>query len=228
MFSPPQITSTATQARLHGVKALVYAKAGYGKTYLSRTAPAPFIISAESGVLSLSDVNLPMVSISSLAELSNIYSWATESAEAKQFHTLYIDSLTEIAEVVFANARGVVKDPRQAYSKLIEDMVPLIKAFRDIPGKHVVMTAKQEAVKDEATGIVLQGPMMPGNKLAQQLPYLFDEVFRLGIGKMPTGNETYRYLQTQPDLQHDAKDRSGKLDAIERPDLSFVFSKIVA
>jgi hypothetical protein len=67
---------------------------------------------------------------------------------------------------------------------------------------------------------------MPGSKLGPQLPYLFDEVFRLGINKTPQG-EQYRFLQTQPDLQCDAKDRSGALDPIEQPDLNHVITKIL-
>lgn len=227
-YQQPQIVATSQEAKTHGVKCLIYGKSGYGKTWLARTAPSPIIISAESGILSLQDVRLPMIKVKTVQDLNNIYSWLTESQEASQFKTIYIDSLTEIAETVLANAKSVVKDPRQAYNKLMDDMIPLIKAYRDIVGKNVVMTAKQEAVKDEATGIVLQGPMMPGNKVGQQLPYLFDEVFRIGLGKMPTGDTLYRFMQTQPDLQHDAKDRSGRLDAVERPDLSFIFNKIVA
>lgn len=128
--------------------------------------------------------------------------------------------------MVLANAKAQVKDPRQAYGELIEKTMALVKAFRDLPGKNVVMAAKQEPIKDEMTGIVQYGPSMPGSKLGPQLPYLFDEVFRLGVGKTPQGVE-YRFLQTGPDLQYDAKDRSGSLDPVERPDLSFVFSKIL-
>ena len=67
---------------------------------------------------------------------------------------------------------------------------------------------------------------MPGAKLGGQLPYLFDEVFRLNIGRTPEGVE-YRYLQTRPDFQSDAKDRSGCLDAMEQPNLTAVINKIL-
>lgn len=221
------IVNTRNEARLHGIKVLVYAKSGYGKTYLARTAPSPIILSAESGVLSLGDIDLPMVKVKTVKDLEEFYSFITSNPQAQQFQTIYIDSLTEIAEVVLANSKAVVKDPRQAYTKLMDDMLPLIKAYRDIPNKHVVMTAKQEANKDELTGIVLQGPMMPGNKMGQQLPYLFDEVFRLGIGKTTT-NVEYRYLQTAPDLQYEGKDRSGVLDSMEPPDLTHIFNKIIS
>lgn len=221
-----QITTTQQAAQLHGIKCLVYGKSGAGKTKLASTAPAPIILSAESGILSLREFQIPMIQIKTVADLTEVHQWAQNSAEAKQFATIYIDSISEIGEVVLANAKAQVKDPRQAYGELIEKMMATIKAFRDLPGKNVVMAAKQEPIKDEMTGIVQYGPSMPGSKLGPQLPYLFDEVFRLGVGKTPQGVE-YRFLQTGPDLQYDAKDRSGSLDPVERPDLSFVFSKII-
>lgn len=224
---PIQIVSTADAAKMHGVKALVYGKAGYGKTYLARTAPSPIVLSAESGVLSLRDVAIPMIQIRTVQDLTEVYNWAVQSQEAKQFATLYIDSISEIGEVVLANAKLQVKDPRQAYGELIEKMMMAIKAYRDLPGKHIVMAAKQEPIKDEMTGIVQYGPSMPGSKLGPQLPYLFDEVFRLGVGKTPQGVE-YRFLQAHPDLQYEAKDRSGSLASIEPPDLNHIFNKIMA
>ena len=218
--------TTQTAAALHGIKVLVYGRSGVGKTYLARTAPNPIILSAESGVLSLRDVAIPMIHIQTVQDLTEAHQWLEKSAEARQFQTVYIDSISEIGEVVLANAKAVVKDPRQAYGELIEKMTMTIKGYRDLAGKNVVMAAKQEPIKDELTGIVQYGPSMPGSKLGPQLPYLFDEVFRLGIGKTKEGVE-YRFLQTAPDLQYDAKDRSGALDSVERPDLSFVFSKIL-
>ena len=221
-FSTTQQASTG-----HGIKALIYGRAGAGKTYMARTAPAPVILSAEAGLLSLRDVQLPVIQIQSVEDLSEAYNWITSSAEAQGFQTVYMDSLSEIAEVVLANAKKQVKDPRQAYGELIEKMMMLVRSFRDLPGKHVVMLAKQESFKDEVSQMNMYGPSMPGTKLGNQLPYLFDEVFRLGIGKLPSGEE-YRFLQTAPDLQYEAKDRSGSLDTIEPPDLTHIFNKIQA
>ena len=93
-------------------------------------------------------------------------------------------------------------------------------------GKHIYMSAKQESIKDETAGITLYGPSMPGSKLGGQLPYLFDEVFKLGLGRTTEGVE-YRYLQTRPDFQSDAKDRSGTLDAMEQPDLTHIINKVL-
>ena len=67
---------------------------------------------------------------------------------------------------------------------------------------------------------------MPGSKLGPQLPYLFDEVFRLGKNKTPQG-VSYRFLQTDGDLQYVAKDRSGLLEELEPANLTHVFNKIL-
>lgn len=221
-----QIISTNTANANHGVKALVYGRSSAGKTYLARTAPAPIILSAESGLLSLRDVNLPVIEIKSVQALSEVYQWLLQSHEARQFHTVYIDSISEIAEVILSNAKKLTKDPRQAYGELLEKTIASLRDYRDLPYKHVVMVAKQELVTDEITKVTMYGPSMPGSKLSPALPYMFDEVFRLAIGTTPEG-KTYRYLQTQPDLQHDAKDRSGALDPIEQPDLTHIFNKIL-
>lgn len=222
----PVIVSSRQAAAIHGIKCLVYGKAGHGKTYLARTAPKPIMLSAESGMLSLRDVDIPVMIIKSVEDLTNAYNWIVTSKEGAEYDTIYIDSISEIGEVVLANAKTQSKDPRAAYGELIEKMMMTIKAFRDISGKHVVMVAKQASVTDAVSGTVTYGPSMPGARLGSELPYLFDEVFQIGIGKTPDGVE-YRYLRTHPDIQSEAKDRSGILDALEPPDLTHVFNKIL-
>lgn len=236
-----QFTTAEEASRVNGVKALIYGGAGMGKTVLSATLPAPVLISAESGALSLRKNNLerlfgvgnpsitynmPIITVTNVDDLRDAYDWCANSAEARQFASVSLDSLSEIAEVVLNNAKRQVKDPRQAYGELIEKMETLIRMFRDLPSKNVYMAAKMEPMKDEMTGVVKYGPSMPGSKLGSKLPYFFDEVFRLGVNKTPQG-ESYRFLQTQPDLQFEAKDRSGALAAMEPPHLAQVFTKIL-
>lgn len=236
-----KFTSSAQQAQVSGVKVMVYGPAGMGKTVLSATAPAPIILSAESGLLSLKPKNLvrlfgennpditydvPVIQITNVNDLTEAYNWSIGSKEASQFQTICIDSLSEIAEVVLNNAKRQVKDTRQAYGELIEKMETTIRLFRDLPGKHVYMSSKLEKYKDEGTGVVKYGPSMPGSKLGDKVPYFYDEVFRLGTNKTPQG-ESYRFLQTQPDLQYDAKDRSGALANMEPPNLTHIFNKIL-
>jgi hypothetical protein len=236
---PLQFSTASQESLANGVKVLVYGGAGVGKTVLTATLPSPVLISAESGALSLREANLrrlypndpsicynmPMITVQTVEDLRDAHLWCLQSAEARHFQSVGMDSISEIGEVVLNNAKRQVKDPRQAYGELIEKMETLIRSFRDLPGKNVLISAKMEPNKDELTGITKYGPSMPGAKLGPKLPYFFDEVFRLGIGKDQQGHE-YRFLQTQPDLQFEAKDRSGALSAVEPPHLGYLFHKI--
>jgi septin family protein len=67
------------------MKILVYGQAGAGKTTLIKTLPNPVIISAEAGLLSLRDHELPFVEIDSREQLLDVYRWLVDSDEAKNF-----------------------------------------------------------------------------------------------------------------------------------------------
>jgi phage nucleotide-binding protein len=208
----------------NGVKLLVYGNAGSGKTSLIPTLPNPVVFSAEGGLLSIADADLPFVEVSSYDTLMEAYRWVVESDEAKHFESIALDSISEIAEVVLNHEKKIAKDPRQAYGSMQEQMADIIRAFRDIPGKHIYFTAKCEKATDES-GRILYAPSMPGNKTGQQLPYFFDEVLALRVEKDAEG-VAQRALMCDSDGIWQAKDRSGKLDAWEAPDLSAIIAKI--
>jgi hypothetical protein len=220
-----KLVNSRDAARVNGVKILAYGLAGSGKTRLCATAPNPVIISAESGLLSLREFDLPVIEVTTIAQVHEAYQFLAESDEGRQFATVCLDSISEIAEVVLAAEKKATRDPRQAYGALQEQMADLLRAFRDLPGRNVYMSAKLERSKDETTGAMLYAPSMPGQRLGQSLPYLFDEVFALRVEKDSEGQPT-RWLQTQADFQYAAKDRSGALDAFEAPDLGAVINKI--
>ncbi len=208
----------------NGVKVLVYGQAGAGKTSLIKTLPSPIVLSAEGGLLSIQDADLPFIEITSMTELQEAYTWLTSSDEAKAYKSVALDSISEIAEVCLNTEKKATKDPRQAYGAMQEQMADIIRAFRDLPGRHVYMSAKLEKTQDEM-GRVLYSPSMPGNKTGQALPYFFDEVLALRVEKDGDGN-TQRALMCDSDGLWLAKDRSGKLDAWEAPDLTAVIAKI--
>ena len=204
----------------NGVKMLVYGPAGAGKSSLIKTLPNPVILSAEGGLLSIQDADLPYLEITSMDDLREAYSWVLES----EYKSVALDSISEIAEVCLNHEKKVNKDPRAAYGAMQEQMADIIRAFRDIPGRHVLMTAKLEKTQDEM-GRVLYSPSMPGNKTGQALPYFFDEVLALRVEKDADGN-TQRALMCDSDGLWLAKDRSGKLSAWEAPDLGEIIAKI--
>lgn len=226
-YTPPpppglQVTTTRAASLENGIKVLTYGRSGIGKTRLCATAPRPIIVGAEGGELSLRDQDVPLIRINSLDDLNRAHDWLTGPA-GNDYFTLALDSISEIAEKVLANAKAGTKDGRQAYGILADQMWQTIRSFRDIKGKCVVMTAKAQYEKDQ-DGVMRWGPSMPGKQLTQGLAYYFDEVFHLGRFRGAGGEFTA--LQTSADLQFDAKDRSGALEFYEYPDLTNVFNKI--
>lgn len=221
-----KLVSTRDAAVIQGVKMLVSGPPGAGKTRLCATLPNPIILSAESGLLSLAEYDLPAIEIKHIDDMAEVYEWLTHSDEAKQFESVALDSISEIAEVCLSNELSQTKDPRKAYGALSDHMTKLVRTFRDMPGKHIYMAAKQNRIQDELSNALLYGLSTPGKKLANDLPYLFDECFALRAEKDAEGN-IQRWLQTQRDAQYDAKDRSGKLDMFEPADLGAIIKKIV-
>lgn len=224
------VTTTDKVSLEQGIKVLVYGRSGIGKTRLMATLPKiqvkdgghGIIVSAESGLLSIQDTPCPVIEIKSLDDLNRAHDYLSGPG-GNQYYSVGMDSITEIAEKVLANAKAGTKDGRQAYGILADQMWETIRAFRDLKGKSVVMTAKAEWVKDE-NGVTRWMPSMPGRQLTNGLPYFFDEVFYLGAFRGAGGDFTA--LQTKADLQYDAKDRSGRLEHYEYPDMTNIFNKI--
>jgi phage nucleotide-binding protein len=214
----------SSQLASDGVKLLVYGQAGAGKTSLIKTLPNPVVLSAEGGLLSIADADVPYIEIGSMDDLREAYSWLRDSAESKQFKSVALDSISEVAEVVLNAEKKATKDGRAAYGEMNSVMTELIRSFRDLLGRHVYMSAKLEKLQDEM-GKVMYGPSMPGKSLSQGLPYFFDEVLALRVEKDSEGN-SQRALMCDSDGAWLAKDRSGKLAQWEAPDLGEIIKKI--
>jgi len=209
--------------RANSIKLLVYGQAGAGKTSLIPTMPAPIILSAEGGLLSIRDSNIPFIEIDGMDTLREAYKWLTGSDEAKAFDSVALDSISEIAEVCLAAEKAKGGDVRKAYGEMQTTMAEVVRSFRDLP-RHVLFTAKLDKTQDEM-GRMLYSPSMPGQKTGQALPYFFDLVLAQRVEKDSDGN-IQRALMCQSDGLWQAKDRSGKLDAWEAPDLGAIIEKI--
>ncbi len=219
-----KLISTKGYGKGNGIKVLVYGAAGSGKTMLCSTAPRPVIISAESGLLSLQEYDIEAIEINTIDDLSDAYDWVMEAGNFERFDTICLDSISEIAEKVLENEKDAVKDGRQAYGNMNDRINRILRNFRDIPGKNVYFSAKIEKMQNQ-DGMLIYSPSLPGSRLSQGIGYFFDEEFVLRKVNDKDGNMV-RILQTSGDLSYEAKDRSGKLDVFEQPDLTYIFNKI--
>ena len=209
-------TTTDQAAASQGLAALIYGESSMGKTTLAATLDPSntVILSAEAGLLSLRKHKITAVEIHDLDELNQAFDMVF-SPSMDWVKNVVLDSLTEIAEQILANRKTVRTDARQAYGDMADGMVEIAKKFRDAPGKNKFLLCKQEFIQDETSNLMLSSPAMPGKKVGPQLPYLFDEVFKVGIGMDPTTKKSFRYIQTRPDVNTRAKDRSGALEMYE-------------
>ena len=207
---------------ISAVKVVVYGGPGVGKTRLAASMPTPIIISAEQGLLSLADEKVSFIEVSSLKEWDECYRWAKSSTEANSFESICLDTLAEIAEVLVAELKPQYKDGRQAYMALADAMMPMLRKFRDLKGKHCLFTSKMIRIQDDESGVVTEELMMPGKVLGNQIPYLVDEYFKLEVDRKGKS-----LLQTAPSRLSFAKDRSGALDNPEIPDMSLIIKKIL-
>jgi hypothetical protein len=222
-----KITKTNDQSS-HFLKMLVYAGPGDGKTRLCATTDDPegtVIISAEAGLLSLRDYNLTAIEVKSLADVAEAFKWISNSEEGRRMSWVCLDSISEIAEVVLAYEKSENKNAMRAYGQMADQMQNLIRGFRDLPGKHVYMTCKQERTQLDDGSLVF-GPSMPGKNLTNGIGYYFDELFCLRVHTSETGEIT-RYLQTASNGSYQCKDRSGALELFEEPNLTHIKNKIL-
>lgn len=215
------IKSTKDIAKDHNVKCLTYGFSGVEKTRTLATAPTPLIISAEKGLLSLSDKDVSCIEITKAVEIDQIYNDLRGEWKGK-FQTVCLDSLSEIAEVLLGKIQTEQqnKDGRKNYGELANAMLPMIRKFRDLD-MNVIFISKCKIVEDENTGTILWNLMIPGSVLPSQVPYMFDEVFCQQKNK-----DGVVFIQTIGDATRHCKDRSGQLAKNEKPDYTAIFNKI--
>jgi len=153
----------------NGLKILVHAPSGFGKTVLcATTGRKSLLINAESGLLSLKEVpedikkNIDVVTVNELTELGELYDMLAQGGHP--YDWIMLDSLSEIAEVCLSKHMKEAKDGRKAYGALADDMYTLIREFRDLPKVCIYMSAKQE-FREDSSGTSKYRPMMPGRNL---------------------------------------------------------------
>ena len=200
-----------------GAKVLVYGMAGAGKTSLAKTAPGKvLVISAEAGLLSIKDAtNVDAIEVKEALNTGQL-----------QYDTVCLDSISEISELLLQQEKARHKDPRKAYGEVQESVTNVMRAFRDLQ-MHVMFICKEEKVNSD--GMFMHEPKMVGTKLGQSITYFFDEVLALRVidDTDAEGNAVQaRWLQTRVGQGYVAKDRSGKLEAFEVPDLTALIEKL--
>lgn len=204
------------------VNALVYGEAGIGKTVLATTASDSLLVAAEPGILSILDTQQDVTEVKSLKDVKEVYTFLKKD---NPYQTVTLDSISEIAQVVLSEYKALERDPRQAFMKMAEEIISIIRAFRDLP-MNVIFIAKQDRITDELSGRTMYGPLFPGQMLKKEVPYQLDIVMAMRFVRKD--GVTHRKLQTEADIQYTAKDRTGKLEKYIDPNLDALFETACA
>jgi energy-coupling factor transporter ATP-binding protein EcfA2 len=220
------IRKTNTNNVVHdGFFALIAGESGAGKTYLARTLPNDdtLIISKESGLLSLKGTNIEVLEIETFDDFAELV-LAIKNGDIKKSN-VYIDSLTDILDTQVAALKEKYpnkKDSFKMWDEYTSAAIWAIKTLRDSKGYNIIFTCLTAQEKD-GTELVDQFDFS-GSKLKYKIKSFFDLAFHLKTFDGEDGK--FRGLVTSNEESKLAKDRSGCLLPIEKPDLTYIIDKI--
>jgi hypothetical protein len=189
------------------------------------------IMSCEGGLSCLAGRDIPYLEVEGRTatekyeHLKKIFM----SLPTLDFDNIFIDSLTEISQIIVDYNFELVNNDRSkslvAYGEASKQLKGLIKYCRDMKKFNFIVTALDQVEKDELNRR-FKLPDVVG-KLASQLPQFFDGVFYLYKDvERKDDNRNKRYLYTDVD-NIITKDRSGKLPSvIEEPNLAQILERM--
>jgi hypothetical protein len=157
-----------------------------------------------------------------------------DPVQLAKYDTYFVDSLTVLSRLCFAwcktqpqafSEKTGKPDNRGAYGQLGQEMITALTHLQHVRDKHVIYVAILEEKTDDFNRRFYQ-LQLEGSKTALELPGVLDEVVTLAILKADDGTN-YRGFVTRADnpYGYPSKDRSGRLDAIEEPDLGKLIAK---
>lgn len=158
---------------------------------------------------------------------------------------VFVDSITDLTRQAMAWAKTRPEafsdktgkpDTRGAYGLLAREVIGLLKHLQHAAGKTVIFVGILERVTDDFNRTTWQ-PQMEGGKAGRELPGIVDQVITMslfareadGWRHEPERGEDRRLVcRAGNPFGLPAKDRSGRLDVTEPPDLGALLSKINA
>ena len=156
---------------------------------------------------------------------------------------IFVDSITDLTRQVMAFAKQQPEafsdrtgkpDIRGAYGLLGREVIQALKHLQHAPGKTVIFVGVLEKVTDEFNATTWQ-PQMEGSKAGRELPGIVDQVISMHLFSHDAdGNwelnekaaERRLVCRSGNPFGLPAKDRSGRLEVTEAPDLGALLAKI--
>jgi hypothetical protein len=157
-----------------------------------------------------------------------------ELTQLTQYQILFVDSLTAAGRLCFTWAeqqpesftdRGR-KDLRAIYGLHARSMLGWLNQLQHARGRNVVFVAVLERVTDDLNISTWQ-PQLEGNKTGRELPAIVDEIVTMTWVDFGDRKPVRAFVCTNPNpWGYPAKDRSGRLEQIEPPNLGVLLAKL--
>lgn len=211
------------------IKALICGYAGSGKTLISSTFPNPFFVSAEGGLMSLAERDIPYVKVpepgTKISDTLLTLKMRLEQSpdvRAKQFgfpvDTVIIDTIDEISRLLLREKMTAEKHDSaelKDYGWLKEQMGGFVTGLRNLD-INVVFTChlKTYEITDGLTGLI---PAIEGGFSQRMAEYVdLAVILKSNLVTKVVGHDSVRvierYMQCFPDPKTEwVKDRSNKL-----------------
>lgn len=151
------------------------------------------------------------------------------------YETIFIDSITVAGRLCFQWSQGQPEarsektgkpDTRGAYGLHGREMLAWLTHLQHARSRNIVFVGILDQKEDDY-GRTNWVPQIEGSKVGRELPGIVDEVITYQELQTEDGDKYRALICTGPNpWGYPAKDRSGRLDQIERPDLGALFTKI--
>jgi AAA domain len=150
------------------------------------------------------------------------------------YTTLFIDSLSEAARRCLTWAlqqpesfteRGK-RDLRGTYGLVARELIGFLQRLQHMRSRNVIFVAVLEKIVDDFN-VPTWRPQIEGQRTSAVLPAIVDEVLILEFVDFGDGKPVRALVCTEPNhLGLAVKDRSGRLDQFEPPDLERLLTKL--
>jgi AAA domain len=157
-----------------------------------------------------------------------------ELVQLANYQILFVDSLTAAARLCFTHCeqqpesfsdRGR-KDLRAVYGLHARSMLGWLNQLQHTRARTVVLVAVLEKHVDELNVASWQ-PQIEGSKTGRELPAIVDEIVCMNWIDFGDHKPVRAFVCTNPNpWNYPAKDRSGRLEQLEPPDLGKLIEKL--
>ena len=226
-----RIKNTRDDTNVPNINMLIYGRGGVGKSTFGATFPKPLLLDFENGTKYFKQrgIEIPVAKFSNFPTKKE---QAEIIANMSQLETIIIDPIGEAMEKLIKDREIIngLKYRQQdgsltiaGWGKVKDEMRNFLKALRDT-GKNLVIIAHTTEIAD---GEVQKFRPLLATKLIDELIAMVDIVGYLDVITISKDEKKHIIRVNPADERYDAKDRTGALPDIVKPEYEWIHNCII-